>query len=146
MKIDDVPQDPGMMNDHRREVCYAVDDNGKYVLAGSAGWDPKNIANSQAWELIDEAAVAALQKVRRGQASPLAYHMAKHQMGVGLLAKYAGVGRLKVWLHLKPGPFSRLLPAALQRYADVFDISVRELKVVPDTHASGIQTFNDLEL
>ncbi len=136
MKIDEVPQDPGMMNDHRREVCYAVDDQGKYVLADSAGWDPKNTANSQAWKLIDEAAAAALIKVRAGRASPLAYHMAKHQMGMGLLAKYAGFGRLKVWLHLKPGPFGRLAPAALQRYADVFEISVRELKTVPDTHTS----------
>ena len=137
MKIDEVPQDRGMMNDHRKEVCYAVDDQGNYVLAGSAGWDPKNIANGQAWELIDKAAGAALQRVRRGQASPLSYHMARHQMSVGLLAKYAGVGRLKVWLHLKPGPFRRLSPAGLQRYAEVFDISVRELKTVPETHVSG---------
>jgi hypothetical protein len=137
MKIDDVPQDRGMMTDHRKEVCYAVDDQGNYVLTGSAGWHPKNIANGQAWELIDEAALTALQRVRRGQASPLAYHMASHQMGVGLLAKYAGVGRLKVWLHLKPGPFSRLAPEALQRYAEVFDISVQELKTVPETHVSG---------
>ena len=137
MKIDEVPQDRGMMNDHRREVCYAVDDQGNYALVGSAGWDPKNIANGQAWKLIDKIAVAALQKVRRGQASPLFYHMARHQMSAGLLAKYAGVGRLKVWLHLKPGPFSRLSPAGLQRYADVFDISVRELKAVPESHVSG---------
>ncbi|MEE4112077.1 MAG: hypothetical protein V2I40_04635 [Desulfobacteraceae bacterium] len=136
MKITEVPQDQGMMSDHRREVCYAVDDQGNYVLVDSAGWDPKNIANGQAWQLIDRAAVTALQKVHRGQASPLFYHMARHQMSVGLLAKYAGGGRLKVWLHLKPGPFSRLAPTALQRYADVFDISVRELKTVPETHAS----------
>jgi hypothetical protein len=133
MKIDEVPQDPGMMNDHRREVCYAVDDAGKYVLAGSAGWDPKNIANGQAWQRIDEATIAALKKVHLGQASPLAYHMVKHQMSVGLLAKYAGVGRLKIWLHLKPGPFGRLAPAMLQRYA------VRELETIPDAHASGIR-------
>lgn len=137
MKIDEVPQDRGMMNDHRKEVCYAVDDQGNYVLTGSAGWDPKNIANGQAWELIDKAAGAALQRVRRGQASPLSYHMARHQMSVGLLAKYAGIGRLKVWLHLKPGPFSRLSPDVLQRYAEVFDLSVQELKTVPDNHVSG---------
>lgn len=137
MKIDEVPQDPGMMNDHRREVCYAVDQKGEYVLAGSAGWDPKNIANRQAWDLIDQAAAAALEKVRAGRASPLAYHMAKHQMGVGLLAKYAQFGRWKVWMHLKPGPFGRLTPGALQRYADVFAITVTELTTVPAAHAPG---------
>jgi hypothetical protein len=137
MKIDEVPQDRGMINDHRREVCYAVDDNGNYVLAGSAGWEPKNIANSQAWALIEAAAAAALEKVRDGKASPLAYHMAKHQMGVGLLAKYAGFSRLKVWMHLKSGPFGRLGPATLQRYADVFGIGVQALKTVPCAHVAG---------
>jgi hypothetical protein len=137
MKIDEVPQDRGMINDHRREVCYAVDESGNYVLAGSAGWEPKNIANRQAWELIDEAAAAALEKVHRGQASPLAYHMANHQMSVGLLAKYAGLSRLKVWLHAKPGPFGRLDAGTLKRYADVFGIDVQEMKKVPAVHASG---------
>jgi hypothetical protein len=136
MKIDDVPQDRGMITDDRREVCYAVDDDGRYVMTGSAGWEPKNIANRQAWELIDIAATKALEKVHAGKASPLAYHMAKHQMSVGLLANYAGTNRLKVWLHLKPGPFAKMVPSLLQRYADAFGITVAELKSVPDTHVS----------
>jgi hypothetical protein len=134
MKIDEVPQDRGIINDHRREVCYAVDENGQYVLAGSAGWEPKNIANRQAWELIDTAAAAALDRVRAGKASPLAYHMAIHQMNASLMAKYAGLSRLRVWLHRKPGPFNRLDPATLQRYADVFGMDIGELKTVPAAH------------
>ena len=76
MKIEDVPQDRGMITDDRREICYAVDDQGSYVMTGSAGWEPKNIANRQAWDLIDAAAAKAMDKVRDGKASPLAYHMA----------------------------------------------------------------------
>ena len=136
MKIDDVPQDRGMINDHRQEVCYAVDDEGRYVMAGSAGWEPKNIANRQAWDLIDTAAQKALERVHAGKASPLAYHMANHQMSVGLLSKYAGTNLLKVWLHLKPGPFARMTPEVLQRYADVFGMPASELKSVPDAHVS----------
>jgi hypothetical protein len=136
MKIDDVPQDRGMITDDRQEVCYAVDDQGRYVMTGSAGWEPKNIANRQAWDLIDTAARNALEKVHAGKASPLAYHMANHQMSVGLLAKYAGTNRLKVWLHLKPGPFARMAPEVLQRYADVFGMPASELKSVPDAHVS----------
>lgn len=136
MKIDDVPQDRGMITDDRREVCYAVDDDGRYVMTGSAGWEPKNIANRQAWQLIDIAATRALERVQAGKASPLAYHMANHQMSVGLLAKYAGTNRLKVWLHLRPGPFARMAPAQLKRYADAFGMAVGELKSVPDIHVS----------
>ena len=136
MKIDDVPQDQGMINDGRREVCYAVDEEGRYVMTGSAGWEPKNIANSQAWELIDIAARKALAKVRAGKASPLAYHMANHQMSVGLLAKYAGINYFKVWLHLKPASFKRLTPDLLGRYAEAFGMSVEDLTSVPDIHVS----------
>jgi hypothetical protein len=54
MKIDEVPQNKGMITDGLREICYAVDENGRYILAQSAGWEPKNIANDQAWMLIEE--------------------------------------------------------------------------------------------
>jgi len=54
MKIEEVPQERGIMPDNIYEVCYAIDDDGHYVLTASAGWNPKNIANNQAWEVIEE--------------------------------------------------------------------------------------------
>ncbi len=53
------------------------------------------------------------------------------------MAKYAGLSRIKVWLHLKPGAFRRLPTTTLGRYADVFDISVEALKSVPEAHGPG---------
>jgi len=53
MKIKEVPQERGTISDNFHEVCYAVDDDGHYVLTDSAGWEPKNIANNQAWEVIE---------------------------------------------------------------------------------------------
>ena len=52
MEIKDVPQDPGILDDYGREICYAVDQNGNYSLVHSIGWDPKNTANRQAWQAI----------------------------------------------------------------------------------------------
>jgi hypothetical protein len=57
-------------------------------------------------------------------------------MSVGLLAKYAETNRLKVWLHLRPGPFKRITPESLRRYAEAFGIPASELTSVPDTHVS----------
>ena len=108
MKIDQVPQDKGMITDNRREVCYAVDKDGRYVLAQSAGWGPKNIANRQAWDVIEEQVGRTLEKIRVGKLSPLAYHMAKNQMSEGLLAQYAGFSRWRVKRHLKPKAFGNL--------------------------------------
>lgn len=132
MKIDDVPQDKGMIDGHRREICYAVDDEGRYVLSPSRGWEPKNVANRQAWELIREDVNATLAKIRAGKLSPLAYHMARNQMNVGLLAKYVPYNRLRVRWHLRPAVFDRLTPEELKPYADLFEIDPAALKEVPE--------------
>lgn len=132
MKMSDVPQDQGMIdNPNLQEICYAVDEKGGYVLAPSAGWEPKNVANDQAWELIRKQVSTAISKIRAGKLSPLAYHMAKHQMSVGLLAKYVGINRFRVWRHLKPSGFERLTPDMRRRYADIFELSVDALGIFP---------------
>ncbi len=131
MKLDEVPQDQGMIDGDRREVCYAVDKDGRYILAESAGWEPKNVANDQAWDLIKEEVNATVAKIRAGKQSPLAYHMARNQMNVGLLAKYVRYNRLRVWWHLRPKVFDRLTPEVLKPYADLFDLEVAALKKVP---------------
>jgi DNA-binding phage protein len=118
--------------DRLKEVCYAVDEDGSFVLAESAGWDPKNIANDQAWDLIHEQVKETLEKIKSGKLSPLAYHMVRNQMGLGLLAKYAGLNRLRVWRHLKPAGFKRLKRQQLKRYAKIFGIDVADLAKIPE--------------
>lgn len=136
MKLSEVPQDRGMIDEKQlNEVCYAVDEDGSFVLAESAGWEPKNIANDQAWDLIHEQVEETLEKIKSGKLSPLAYHMVRNQMGLGLLAKYAGFNRLRVWRHLKPAGFKRLTPEQLKRYATIFGIDVADLAKVPDNDA-----------
>lgn len=131
MKMADVPQDRGMITGRRHEICYAVDEHGRYVLAPSSGWEPKNLANSQAWDLIREQVQATLNKVKAGKLSPLAFHMVNNQMTMGLLAKYVRYSRWRVWLHLRPKGFNRLTPPMLKRYADVFEIDVAALTKMP---------------
>jgi hypothetical protein len=131
MKIDEVPQNKGMITDGLREICYAVDENGRYILAQSAGWEPKNIANDQAWMLIEEEVSQTVKKIKAGKLSPLAFHMVKNQMNVSLLSKYVGFNRLRVKRHLKPSVFRRLKPSILKRYGRVFEIEVEELLKIP---------------
>ncbi len=131
MKVNEVPQNKGMITDDLREICYAVDENGSYILAQSAGWEPKNIANDQAWTLIEEEVSQTVKKIKAGKLSPLAFHMAKNQMNLSLLSKYVGFSRLRVKLHLKPSVFRKLKPSVLKRYGRVFEIEVEELLKVP---------------
>ena len=133
MKVNEVPQDKGMITDERREICYAVDENGRYVLAESAGWQPKNIANNQAWGIISEQISQTLKKIKAGKLSPLAFYMVKNQMNISLLSKYAGFNRWRVKRHLKPGVFKRLESSVLKQYADVFEIDIEDLSKIPET-------------
>jgi hypothetical protein len=134
MRDRDVPQDEALL-DGLKEVCYAVDESGRYVLAQSTGWDPANLANVQAWEAIESEVAAVLARVRAGELSPLAFHMARHQMNARLLAGYAGLFAWQVRRHMKPGPFRRLSVARLERYAEIFRMTPEALRAVPDPRA-----------
>lgn len=134
MRRKEVPQDKCLFGE-QKEICYAVDEEGKYVLVESAGWEPANIANSEAWKSIDSAVEAVLAKVRAGELSPLAYHMARNQMDPEMLADYAGLFRWQVRRHMKPEPFRRMSHAVLARYAAVFKITAEDFLAVPGTRA-----------
>jgi hypothetical protein len=131
MEKKEVPQDACLLGPWH-EICYAVDEQGRYVLAPSAGWDPANLANLQAWEVIGEEIAAAIGRVVGGKTSPLDVHMARCQMDVSLLASYVGLARWRVRRHLRPAVFRRLKPALLARYADIFAVPPEMLGRIPD--------------
>lgn len=136
MQKNEVPQDEALF-DGMSEVCYAVDESGRYVLAESVGWEPANIANIQAWDVIRSDVAAVLSRVRAGELSPLAYQMARHQMDAKLLAGYAGLFCWQVRRHMKPGPFRKLKPVQLTRYATIFKTSAEELTRIPESSEIG---------
>jgi hypothetical protein len=70
--------------------------------------------------------------VAAGELSPLAWHMTRHQMPPALLAKYVRINRWRIRRHMQAGPFRRVKPALLARYADAFGIRVDELTAIPD--------------
>jgi hypothetical protein len=130
MRKENVPQDVGLAGP-LREVVYAVGEDGTYEAVPSYGWDSKTVALRQAWELILKELASIEARVAAGELSPLAWHMTRHQMQPPLLAKYARINRWRIRRHMKAGPFRRLKPALLQRYADALGIRVEDLKRIP---------------
>lgn len=129
MKKSEVPQDRSSISDmNQKELCYAVDENGNYTTALSAGWEPKTIALDNALEEIKERTEAARQEVINGTASPVLYFMELNKMDVGILAGYVGMWQWRVKRHFKPGVFKKLQTKVLAKYAEAFDITVDELK------------------
>ena len=127
MHKNEVPQDQGIA-EGLEEVAYAVDDNGRYVLVPSKGWEPKNISNYQAWELIAQQIATTRQQVLDNKISPLAYHMARNLMDLPLLAEYMGIMRWRVKRHMKPGVFKKLDQSTIEKYARLLKVTPEQLK------------------
>lgn len=129
MNVNEVPQDPlhYKERDQLKKKMYAVDKDGKYTGVNSVGWEAENAATKQAWEEVEQSLAETEAKVKAGEMSPLAYFMEKNLMDLPLLAKYAGKWQWQVKRHLKPEGFAKLSADMLQRYAQIFNISVDAL-------------------
>lgn len=133
MKKKEVPQDKSTLESANiREMCYAVDDNGEYTTELSTGWDPKTIALNNALKVIEERVADAKQRVLNNETSPIEYYMEKAKMDVPILASYVGIWQWRVKRHFKPSVFRKLSQKTLQKYADVFEISIEQLKHIDE--------------
>ena len=129
MKKSEVPQDKSSLESANfKELCYAVDENGEYTTAHSTGWDPKTIALDNAIKKIEERVEEAKQRVLANETSPLEYYMELHKMDLSVLAGYAGLWKWRVKRHFKPSVFKKLSSKTLQKYADVFEITIEKLR------------------
>jgi len=129
MKAKEVPQDDeNLLEGKFKDPIYTLDEEGNYTTSYSVGWDVKNAVLKNAWEVINEKMEQARRDVIEGKASPIKYYMEKTIMDPSLLAKYTGYWKWTVKKHLKPKGFNKLNKEALKKYADIFDLTVDELK------------------
>ncbi|HMI63260.1 MAG TPA: hypothetical protein VK518_20225 [Puia sp.] len=134
MKKEDVPQDLSSLGKITTEICYATDESGKYTTQQSRGWDVKIGALDVTWENVEKRMKEAKEKMERGEVSPLLYFMEKNVMDMAILSSYTGFWKWRIRRHLKPVVFSKLSDKALQKYAEVFNSTVEELKTM-NVHA-----------
>ena len=130
MKKEDVPQDLSSLGKLTNELCYATDASGKYTTALSSGWDVKISALDTAWDEVTIRIETARQKVLNNEASPLLFFMEKGLMDIPILAGYTGFWQWQVKRHLKPDVFKKLSGKELKRYADVFNMTIDDLKTM----------------
>ena len=132
MKEEDVPQEDEnkLYEGKNRLLEYAVDKDGNYTQKLSIGFEPKNVALEQAWELIDDKVAETRKAVEAGELSTLAYHMERNLMDAGLLAEHMGYFTLKVRWHLRPKVFAGLNNSVLEKYAEVLKMTVDQLKTI----------------
>lgn len=131
MREEEVPQDESFYDGHLR-ACYAVDRRGRYVLAVSRGWRAETIATSEAAADLRERIESTRREVLEGRLSPLAYHMVRRQLTPGLLASGVRIFRWRVRRHLRPAVFARLPERLLRRYAECLDVTLEQIRRLPD--------------
>lgn len=130
MKKEDIPQDYGSLSKATKEMCYAVDETGKYVTELSTGWEVKATALNVAWKDIEERVAAAKQKVLNNEASPILYFMELRLMDIAIVAAYTGYWKWQISNHLKPAVFKKMTDKKLKKYAEAFNVSVDDLKTM----------------
>ncbi len=130
MKKDEVPQDLGSLGKITKEVCYVIDERGKYTTELSNGWDVKTNALDVTWNNIAHKVAESKEKVLRNEASPILFFMEKNVMDIGILSAYTGFFKWQIKRHLKPTVFNQLSTKKLAQYAKVFNVTVDELKTM----------------
>ena len=130
MKKEDIPQDLGALGKITGEIVYAVDESGKYSTVLSNGWEVKTAALDVAWKDVEQRILAAKEKVDRRQASPILFFMELRVMDIGIVSAYTGFWKWQVKRHLKYPVFEKLSESRLRKYAELFEVSVNELKTM----------------
>lgn len=129
MKKNEVPQDDSPLKSKNiNEMVYAVDDDGKFVSVQSTGWEAKTVVQHENLEVLDQRIQQALTDVKAGNVSPIVYFMELNRMDWQTLAAYVGKWTFFVKRHGKPSVFKKLNIKTLQKYADVFGISLNDLQ------------------
>jgi hypothetical protein len=130
MKKEEIPQDLGALGKITGEICYAVDESGKYTTALSNGWEVKSAALEVAWKDVEERITKARQKVINKEASPILFFMELRVMDIPIVAAYTGFWKWQVKKHMKYDAFQKLSDSKLSKYATLFEVSVDELKTM----------------
>jgi len=129
MKKNEVPQDDSPLKKNQsNELVYAVDEEGTFVSVQSSGWEPKTIIQYENLEVLDQRVKQALEEVRANRVSPVVYFMELQRMDWQTLAAYIGKWTFLVKRHAKPSVFKALGTKTLQKYADVFGITLEDLR------------------
>lgn len=128
MKKNEIPQDPSALDKFTKEVCYAVDEKGEYTTGLSRGWQVKADALGITLQEAEERTANARQKVSNGAVSPILFFMELNMMDISIVSAYTGFWQWTIKRHLKPSVFNKLSDKKLAKYAEIFDITVEELK------------------
>lgn len=138
MDIENIPQHNSKTYGGHNKIIYARQ-NGHYISATCNGWEDEEYATLQAVNALNAETKKAHELVKSGQKSPLYFYMYAYRHDTVSLAQCSGFFHWQVKRHLKPDIFNKLSLKKLNRYAKALNLSLSQLKTVPQT---GYDTIN----
>jgi hypothetical protein len=130
MRADEVPKDSAPLLEGVTKAAYALDADNRYVIVPNGGTEAEITVTEEAVAWFERLAQDALARARRGEASPLEYHMYRQRLDVPTLAQATGLWRWRVRRHLRPARFQRLSAPLLERYADAMGVPAAQLRAL----------------
>ena len=107
-------------------ILFVEKEDGKYEPVQTGSYLTKNFLDD--YELKRHHLEESLKKqIASGEVSPVYYFMVLEELTLSELAARAGMRKGKVRKHLQGSEFSSLTQDILQKYADVFNVTVPEM-------------------
>ena len=132
MDINSVPQDESSTYANNKKAIYATGEDGKVKVVGSSGWNAEETVTKQALEDLEDSAKEAHEAVKRGEKSPLYYHMYSIRMDLQVLAESTGFFKWTIKKDFRPEVFAKISDKRISVYSDAMGKTEEELKLLPE--------------
>ncbi|ACZ13129.1 hypothetical protein [Sulfurospirillum deleyianum] len=123
----EIPHEKNETLEGIQKVMYAQNEQGVFERY-NYGSSVEEFATKVAVEEYELLKHECLERIKRGEDSPIAFYMYENRMDLPTLASAVGMFQFRVKRHLKMGVFKRMSDGLLKRYADAFSISLSALK------------------
>lgn len=127
MKEIEVPKENNSTLDGMQKVMYTQDDKGSFITE-NYGSDVEEFATRTAVDEYEFLKEESLHNIKNGVSSPIEYYMYENRMDLPTLSSMVNMFQFRVKRHLKMKNFVKLNDNILNKYADVFDISIEQLR------------------
>ena len=127
MKQITIPQEENSTLNGYQKVMYAPNSNGEFQTF-NYGSHVEEYATKLAVEEYEILKQECLENIKNNISSPIEYYMYYNRMDIPTLASVVGFFQFRVKRHLQAKHFKKLNDKILQKYSDVFGITLDQLK------------------
>ncbi len=122
-----IPQEENSTLNGQKKVMYAKDSSGDFqrVNYGSSAEEFATLSAVNEYKILEN---ECLEEIKQGLSSPIKYFMYRNRMDLPTLCSGVGMFGFRVKRHLLMKHFLKLNDKILQKYAELFEISLEELK------------------